>query len=277
MGVLQIQQVEVGEVGTLPVSVKMTTTDSLATITTAGYLNNQAVLGVNLSVADVLAVFYSAVVSNIGGLQSASFGIFTVSLSNGVYTLTEWVNPSNVLLPVVSGDFAVFNGTSGQIKDSGSLPSASAQPFVVMSPGSLTSGQIAKINDANGTLANSGILATNVMTLNSANVMAAGGSITLLKATGTEASNAVTVDANAGVITTSSLTVTAGSTYSITWTNTSIAATSVVLLQWQGGTNTNANFTMSCVPGASTATLVIHNNASATSISGTIIIGFSVF
>ena len=180
MGVLQIQQVEVGEVGTLPVSVKMTTTDTLAKVTTAGYLNNQPLLGVSLSAADILAVFYNAVVSNIGGIQSASFGIFTVSVSSGVITLTEWVNPSNVLLPVVSGDFAVFNGTSGQIKDSGSAPSSASQPFVVVSPGSITTGHLLSAGNANGTIADSGIVPANLVQTSSAtNTQSIAGSLFL--------------------------------------------------------------------------------------------------
>jgi hypothetical protein len=275
MGVLQIQQVDVGQVGALPISVKMTTTDSLATITTAGYLNNQPLLGVNLSAADIMAVFYNAIVSNIGGLQSASFGIFTVAVSNnGSVTLTEWVNPSNVLLPVVSGDFAVFNGTSGQIKDSGSAPSSAAQPFVVMSPGSLTSGHLLQAGNANGTLADSGLVPANLMVLNAPNTLSGTGSIILPKVNGTEAANAVTASGVSGVITTSSLTTAGGANYSITWTNTVMTATSTVLLSIMGGTNTTENITLKCIPGSGTATLIIYNNTAATALNGTIFIGY---
>ncbi len=60
----------------------------------------------------------------------------------------------------------------------------------------------------------------------------------IVKANGTEGSNLVTASGHAGVITTSALTTTAGSTYVITWTNTKITTASAIVISLMGGTNT---------------------------------------
>lgn len=113
----------------------MVTTDTLAAITTAGYLTNQNTAGNPILPTDIFEILYAFnQATNIG-----TFGIFTVSYSQVTgFTLTEWVNPSNVLLPVVSGDIATFNGTSGQITDSG-IASASVQLAANIHAGKATS------------------------------------------------------------------------------------------------------------------------------------------
>jgi len=212
--------------------------DNLATITAAGYLNSVNLESNPIASTDVLQVLYSF--NNV--TKVGTYGIFTVSISNsGVITLVAWANPGDVLLPVVSGNLASFNGTTGQIQDSG-------------------------------------IAAANVMLKNAVNTLTGAGQIILAKVNGTEAANAVTASGNAGVITTSSLTTAGGATYVITWTNTLITATSVVGLTIQGGTNSATNnITFKCVVGAGSATLTIYNNTAATSLNGTIFIGYTVF
>jgi len=96
------------------------------------------------------------------------------------------------------------------------------------------------------------------------------------KANGTEAANAVTANGQAGVITTSALTTAGAGSYAITWTDSFIAATSVILIGKMGGTNTTKNFTVEVVPGAGTATLTIYNLTAATALNGNIIIGYQV-
>jgi len=108
--------------------------------------------------------------------------------------------------------------------------------------------------------------------------MAAGSSIILAKGTSTEAANAVTVSANAGVITTSALTTAAAGTYAITFTNTFIAADSVVHVTLMGGTNTTPGVSVSATADAGTSIITITNNdAAAAALNGTLILGFSVF
>jgi hypothetical protein len=224
--------------GIAPRTVQLVTTDSLATITTAGYMNKQGQVlqGENLLSTDVMNVIYNYVAAT----NSGTFGIFTPSVAgNGKITLTEWTNPGNVLLPVVSGDVPIFNGTTGLIQDSG-------------------------------------ILGTNLVLKNAANTMAAGSSITFAKVNGTEATNAVTASGVAGIITTSSLTTAGAGSYAITWTNTAITATSNIGLTIQGGTNTTENITFKVIPGSGTAALTIFNNTAATALNGTIFIGYTI-
>ena len=148
------------------------------------------------------------------------------------------------------------------------LVGATATPFV--------SGNFPVASGTAGLMVDSGVAAAQLMRLNAVNTMSGSGQIILVKANGTEASNAVTASGNAGVITTSSLTTAAGATYSITWTNTKITATSVIALTIQGGTNTVQSVVFTCVPGSGSATLVINNIGPTSALNGTILIGYSV-
>lgn len=200
MGIVSINTDLPGQIGVRPRRVKIVSTDNLATVTTAGYLNGATLEGYTIYNTDVIDMWYGATIgANLTIVTPGTFESFTPSFSNGVITLVAYANPGDVLLPVVSGDVAIFNGTTGQIKDSavafsnatdtvaslfhgtatagdfvtvnnanktiqdsGAAPSASSQAFVVMSPGSLTSGDVPSFSDANGTLADSGLAALNV-------------------------------------------------------------------------------------------------------------------
>lgn len=98
---------------------------------------------------------------------------------------------------------------------------------------------------------------------------------TIAKANATEAANAVTASASAGVITTSALTTEAGSSYAITWTNTKIATTSVIQLTLAGGTNTKM-VAFKVVAGSGTATLTIYNLDLLAALDGTVKINYLV-
>lgn len=236
MGIIQAPVSLASQVGVIPATRKMVTTDNLATITAAGYLNGVNLEGFPLSTNDIIETFYSYNTVT----QTGTYAVFSVAISGtGVITLAVVANPGDVLLPVVSGDVAIFNGTTGQIKDSN-------------------------------------IASTNVMQLNVTNTLAAGASIVANKVNGTEATNAVTASGMSGVITTSSLTTAGGANYAITWTNTFITTTSTVHLSIQGGTNTTENITLKVAPGSGTATLTIYNNTAATALNGTIFIGYLV-
>ena len=92
--------------------------DNLATITTAGYLNQVSLESNPLSSTDILQVLYSFNQQT----QAGTYGVFTVSISaTGVITLVAAVSPGDVLLPVIANHIAQFNGTTGQIYD-GSAP-----------------------------------------------------------------------------------------------------------------------------------------------------------
>lgn len=97
------------------------------------------------------------------------------------------------------------------------------------------------------------------------------------KANGTEAANAVTASGTSGVITTSALTTAGGASYAITWTNTFMAAASIIQLSVMGGTNNaTENYSLKATAGVGTSTLTITNNTAATALNGTILIGYTV-
>jgi hypothetical protein len=309
--------------------------DNLATVTTAGYLNQGAIqAGIPLSNADVIMALYSFNTTT----QTGTFGIFTVSIAstNGQITMSEWANPGDAVLPTTANYLAHFTNTTGTISSAagnvtqpgniaaglsgtagtvasfpgtalkGSLilagvantgntnttisnaqmgqasvisipdPATATANFAV-APAALVNNNLVKASGTAGLVADAGFLATNVMLLNAVNTLTGAGQIILVKANGTEAANAVTASGNAGLITTSSLTTAGGATYAITWTNTKITATSVIGLTIQGGTNNATNnITFTCVPGSGTATLTIFNNTAATSLNGTLFIGYTV-
>jgi hypothetical protein len=335
MGILQIPTQVPAQVGVFPSTKFMVTTDNLATLTTAAYLNQVSLESNPISSTDVLLVLYSFNQQS----QSGTFGIFTVSISNlGVITLVSWANPGDVLLPVVSNHIAQFNGTTGQIYD-GSAPAvhggniqaglsgtagtlasfpataargsliitgvantgntnttisnvAMGQASVVSIPDPanaagrfmvgatatpFVNGNFPAASGTGGLMVDSGAAPGSFANLTAANTFSGAGQIILAKANGTEAANAVTASGNAGVITTSSLTTAGGATYAVTWTNTKITTTSVIGLTIQGGSNNATNnITFTCAPGSGTATFTIFNNTAATSLNGTLLIGYSV-
>lgn len=275
MSIVSFNTLTPGLVGVAPRIVQIVTTDNLATITTAGYLNTQGQVfqGFAFYNTDVILVNYSYVVAT----QSGTFGMFLPSIaSNGTITLSAWVDAGNVLLPVVNNHFATFNGTSGQIKDAGYLPSNAAKTNIVMANAATVANNLVMATDTSGTIGDSTIVASNVMLLSASNTLTGSGRIIAVKANGTEASNAVTASGMSGIITTSSLTTAGAASYAITWTNTYISSTSVVLLTLMGGTNTTKNITIQATNGSGTSTLTIYNNTAATALNGTILIGYTV-
>ncbi len=112
MGIKSIVRVSVGSVDVGPGDVRLITTDNLATITAAGYINSN-ICDVALTTFDIVRAIYSLSGGN------GTYEEFTVTISNGVATLNQWTNPGDVLLPVASNNLAMFNGTVGQITDSG--------------------------------------------------------------------------------------------------------------------------------------------------------------
>jgi len=288
-----------GMVGVLPAQKFMICGDNLATVTSAGYLNQVNLESNPISNTDVLQVLYGYNLQTTVG----TYGVFTVSITNGVITLNQWVDPGNVLLPVVGNHIAMFNGTGGQIYDgsatavhggniqaglSGTAGTLASFPATA-AKGSLIVAGVANTGNTNTTISNAAMGQASVISIpdpgastasfmlnTGANAMAAGSSITLAKVNGTESGNAVTASGVAGLLTTSSLSTAGGSSYAITWTNTFITTTSSVLLTIAGGTNTTENITLKVVPGSGTATLTIYNNTAATALNGTILISYAV-
>lgn len=121
MGILNLNRVEIGQVGVKPGTIKMISTDNLATVTAAGYLNEvgNQLTTLNISPSDIVECIYSFNQST----GSGSFTLLTVSISGGVITLSasSWAqtlangnifvgNASNLAAAVtMSGDATIIN------------------------------------------------------------------------------------------------------------------------------------------------------------------------
>jgi len=96
--------------------------------------------------------------------------------------------------------------------------------------------------------------------------------------TATSTAGAATINTQAGLITTEALTTAAGATYTMTLTNSNIAAGSVLMVTVGKGTATTGEpvqqFT-TCAAGS--AVILIRNVAAAAALNGTIKISFVVF
>ena len=196
---------------------------------------------------------------------------FPGTASNGSLVVKAVANTGNTITTLSNdamGQASVINipdpaNAIGQL-----LIGATATPLV--------SGNFPQNSGTAGLVVDSGLAVSNVVSKIAANTFTGVGSIILPKVNGTEASNAVTASGVAGVITTSALTTAGGASYAITWTNTVMTATSVVLLTSAGGTNTTENVTLKIAPGAGSGTLTIYNNTAATALNGTILISYLV-
>lgn len=160
MSILQLPTLLAAQNGVFPQKKRMVSTDSLATITTAGYLNSVDLQSNPIQTTDIIEAFYSFVQNT----NSGTYGEFAVTISNGVITLVPVAGSGDVILPVVSGDYAVFSGTSGAIADSGQAPTSSDTLFVVNTDGGVITGNIPSFTDTNGTLIDSGITANRILT-----------------------------------------------------------------------------------------------------------------
>jgi len=218
--------------------VYLETSDSTATATAAGYITRQT---------PTITLLNDGVwtwETNDCIMLSASDGLSWCSINSTFTTIAAFsgVGAGDVTFtaPVVSGNLPSFSGTAGNIADSG-------------------------------------IAATNVMTKNSVNQMAAGAAVLADKGIGTVTTGAVTINKQAGVITGTFTTAAAGTT-TVTFNNSEIASTSVILVSLMGGTNAVPGVQLSCAyTSAGVATLTVtNNNVAGTALSGTLIIGFVV-
>lgn len=114
MSVVSIVTDVAGQIGQAPRRIKIISTDNLATVTTAGYLNAAARQGFTLYPTDIVDMIYSYNAAT----NSGTYSVFLVSMVNGLVVLTLDVSEGNVTLPVVGGNLASFSGTTGLIADS---------------------------------------------------------------------------------------------------------------------------------------------------------------
>lgn len=117
MGIIAINTSTTGQVGfqNEPRRVTMISTDNLATITTAGYMNPISLQGFTLLPTDMIDALYSFNEAT----QSGTFVILTVAINTatGVITLSEWNSASggSVTLPTVANYITHFTNTTGNM------------------------------------------------------------------------------------------------------------------------------------------------------------------
>jgi hypothetical protein len=332
MGIVSIFTDTTGQVGVYPRRVKILTTDSLATVTTAGYLNAEALSVYTIYPTDVFDIIYLYVTAT----NSGTYGKFLPTFTNGIITLIQSPGTGGVVLPTIANHIATYTDTAGTLSEDAatainggniqaglsgtagtvaSFPATAAKGSLVLkgvanagntlttisnaamgqasvvsipdpgtatadfavAPAALVNNNLIKANGTVGLIADAGIAASNVMSLAATNTMAASSMIILDKATATTTGGAATINKEAGVLTTESLTTVAGSAYAITLTNSKIATTSVILTSYMGGTNPTVNLNISAVAGSGSATISVHNNDPSAAFNGTVIIGFAIF
>lgn len=105
MATTQINTEFAGQVGVLPRLVKINSTDSFATVTTAGYLNQFIASGYTFYPNDTIQLTYGDNVTE----------FFTLSYTGTIITLTPMI--TSITLPVTDGNIVVFDGTTGKIKN----------------------------------------------------------------------------------------------------------------------------------------------------------------
>jgi len=102
-------------------------------------------------------------------------------------------------------------------------------------------------------------------------------SIDVATGTATSTAGAATINTQSGLITTEALVTAAAATYTMTLTNSSITANSIVLVTVGKGTATTGEPAVHFVtPAAGSCVILIRNNAAAAALNGTIKIGFMV-
>lgn len=244
-------------------------------LSNTGFIPNTTGLGLNLS--QQLPTFVEIQTNNtlaqvlVSGFLNESRTYFQYPYNSGMMALVSTTDNGNVWLRISvtsPGPNAVYSLV---------FPTESGTGNPLSYTGTLIAGNLLSVNNASGIAQDSAVPVANVMQTNAINIMTSSGRITLAKVNGTEATNAVTTAAgNSGIITTSALTTAGGSSYAITWTNTAILSTSVIILSLMGGTNTVKNITLQATAGTGTSTLTIFNNTAATALNGTILIGYTV-
>lgn len=95
--------------------------------------------------------------------------------------------------------------------------------------------------------------------------------------TASATAGAATLNSGYGVITSEALTTAAGAVYTLTLTNSAIAATDIVLVSVGGGTNTTVGPSLAgVVPAAGSVVISVRNTHASSALNGTIKVSFSV-
>ncbi|GAB6842371.1 hypothetical protein HNR00_003579 [Methylorubrum rhodinum] len=95
--------------------------------------------------------------------------------------------------------------------------------------------------------------------------------------TTTATAGAATLNKLSGKITSEALTTAAGATYTLTLTNSTVAAGDIVFASLANGTNTTGSpGVVRVAPGASSVTITVRNGDAAAALNGTVVVSFMV-
>jgi hypothetical protein len=154
-------------VGVLPNQKFMVTTDNLATLTTAAYLNGVSLESNPISTTDIIQVLYGFNQQTLVG----TYETFTVNISNGVITLVQSSQAGEVSLPTIANNLIVSTNTSGGLANltgtainAGSLQAGSsgvADTFAI-APAALVSGNLLQASGTAGLVSDSAVTTASV-------------------------------------------------------------------------------------------------------------------
>lgn len=140
MAILSINTDITGQTGMVPRIIRIQTNDSFATITTANYLKSPMTLGYEFYPTDLVAMTY--------GTNTTQ--LFTLTITSTTITLVP--QAGSIATASVNGDFAVFNGTKGALKDSSFSPTDATKTKVVMANAATVVNNLAFFADTAGTI-----------------------------------------------------------------------------------------------------------------------------
>jgi hypothetical protein len=198
---------------------------------------------------------YTYTIPNAGA--SASFMMTQgnqTAVGNNTFSGTTQINALNIGASGTAGTINLYSSTAS----SGSIaivPVANSGNFVTTITTQAEGGAYTYTIPSSG--ANAGFLMSN-------------------SANGTESGGAVSVTALSGFITSQSLSVAAGSSHAMTFTNGYIASTSKLIITKAGGTNTRHNYQIESVSNSGNATVTIYNTEPTNAMNGTIIFSYFV-
>lgn len=167
----------------------------------------------------------------------------TASISTGLVLYPATANGGFFALHSIAnvgkfGSTIATDATLGQ-DSTYTLPNTGVSaPIIGCFLSSVSPGNLLKAGSLPGSIQDSGAQEANLVFTNIVNNMSSGSAIYPFKVTGTESGGALTINSQAGIMTTSSLTTIGGDEYVFTLTNSFITASSGILLTNMGGSST---------------------------------------
>lgn len=113
MPILNVQTTQVGQAGIFPAIIYILTNDTVAEVTTTGYLNGLVKQNIPLSEADMALV----TTKTSPNATSTQVGWLEVSKSGENWSLVPSGGPGNVILPTIANHIATYTNTTGTLSE----------------------------------------------------------------------------------------------------------------------------------------------------------------